>query len=182
METAGKPYYNFIFTVSDIKSIKSEKIDIKSGFSKYKENILKDEVKNEISDFKIILDLYESFIKNNISMKNEQEKVEELTSTLADPVRVVERTDDSISNNGTDKISVEEKIFMFSETKNLELTWQLGALFYTNGIKAGAGIESSAVKWNKTIDKVGMKPFVKNLSAKSKLEDSDEKDQLYLKY
>ena len=36
METNGKPYDNFIFTVSDKKSKKSEKIDIMSGFSKHK--------------------------------------------------------------------------------------------------------------------------------------------------
>ena len=114
-------------------------------------------------------------------MKNEQEEGEELISTLTDPVRVVERTDEPISYNKAGKIWDKEKIFMFFETKNLELTWQLGALFYTNGIIAGVGIESNTVKWNKTIDEVDVKPIVKNLAAKSKLEDSDKKDQLYLK-
>ena len=41
--------------VSNAKSEKSEKISIKSGFTKYQDNVLKDEVKlkSEIPDFKL---------------------------------------------------------------------------------------------------------------------------------
>ena len=62
-----------------------------------------------------------------------------------------------------------------------KLTQQDHAYFYTSGIRGGIEIDTNAVKWNKTIDGTDTKPDRKKFFVKRELEDSDDKDQLYIK-
>ena len=47
-------------------------------------------------------------------------------------------------------------------------------------MKAGIGIDTNAVKWNKTIEGTDIKPYRKNFSVKRELEDDNDQDQLSL--
>ena len=70
---------------NDIMSEKLKKMSVKSIFSKYEDKFLKDKVKSEISDFEPPGYLNEMLIKNNISIKTEQEKADKLMSAVSDP-------------------------------------------------------------------------------------------------
>ena len=86
-----------------------------------------------------------------------------------------------ISSNKADKIATDENAFRFLEAEYLDPPSQDGTCIYTDRIKAGIGIDTNAVKWNKAKEDTGMKPDRKNFSVKRELEDSDGKDHLHLK-
>ena len=121
MEVTGKPHNDFISVVSNTKGEKSQKLSIISTFSKYEDKFLKDKVKSEISDFKPPGDLNDILIKDNTSIRTEQEEKNELMSTASDSVSVVETIDGLILNNEEGKIANEEKSFRFLEMEHLEL-------------------------------------------------------------
>lgn len=54
-------------------------------------------------------------IKNDVGVKIEQEETDELLSAVSDLVKVVEKIDEIISNNKSDKTENDEKIFRFLE-------------------------------------------------------------------
>ena len=54
-------------------------------------------------------------IKNDVGVKIEQEETDKLLSAVSDLVKVVEKIDEIISNNKSDKTENDEKIFRFLE-------------------------------------------------------------------